>query len=65
VAKNDFQYRGWISYTLQRDTIMTLISPGWQYSDGDSPNGNVEYKGAMKKSRFLTNIRLYLGTDAR
>jgi len=28
MAKNDFQYGGWNSYTLQCSTIMTLISPG-------------------------------------
>ena len=28
MAKNDFQYGGWIYYTLQCGTIMTLISPG-------------------------------------
>jgi len=28
MAKNDFQYGGQISYTLQCSTIMTLISPG-------------------------------------
>jgi len=28
MAKNDFQYSGWNSYTLQYGTIMTLISPG-------------------------------------
>jgi len=28
MAKNDFQYGGWSYYTLQCDTIMTLISPG-------------------------------------
>ena len=28
MAKNDFQYGGWNSYTLQWVTIMTLISPG-------------------------------------
>jgi len=27
MSKNDFQYGGWNSYTLQYDTIMTLISP--------------------------------------
>ena len=27
MAKNDFQYDGWNSYTLQCGTIMTLISP--------------------------------------
>jgi len=26
MAKNDFQYGGWNSYTLQCGTIMTLIS---------------------------------------
>jgi len=36
-----------------------------QYSNGDPPNGGVEWKGGMKKSRLSTNIRLYLGTDAR
>jgi len=38
---------------------------GWQYSDGDSPNGGVECKGGMKKSRLSTNIGVYLRTDAR
>ena len=28
MAKNDFHYGGWNSYTLQCGTIMTLISPG-------------------------------------
>ena len=28
MAKNDFQYSGWNSYTLQCGTIMTLISSG-------------------------------------
>ena len=28
MAKNDFQYGGWNSYTLQYGTIMILISPG-------------------------------------
>jgi len=28
MAKNDFQYGGWNSYTLQCGTIITLISPG-------------------------------------
>ena len=28
MAKNDFQYGGYRSYTLQCGTIMTLISPG-------------------------------------
>jgi len=28
VAKNDFHYGGWNSYTLQYGTVMTLISPG-------------------------------------
>jgi len=28
MAKNDFQYGRWNSYTLQCGTIMTLISPG-------------------------------------
>ena len=28
MTKNDFQYGGWNSYTLQCGTIMTLTSPG-------------------------------------
>jgi len=28
MAKNDFQYGEWNSYTLQCGTIMTMISPG-------------------------------------
>ena len=38
---------------------------GWQYSDGDPPNGGVEWTGAWKKSRFSTNISLYFANDAR
>jgi len=38
---------------------------GWQYSDGDPPNGGIECKGGMKKSRFSPNISLYLANDAR
>jgi len=37
----------------------------WQYSHGNPPNGGVECKGGMKKSRFSTYIGVYLGTDAR
>ena len=35
---------------------------GWQYSDGDFPNGVVECK---IKSQLSTNIGLYLGNDGR
>ena len=28
MAKNDFQYGGWNSYTLQCGTIKTWVSPG-------------------------------------
>ena len=39
---------------------------GWRYSDGDPPpNGGVECKEVLKKSRFSTNISLYLGNNAR
>ena len=31
---------------------------------GTPPNGGAECKGGMKKSRFSTNIGLYLGIDA-
>jgi len=35
-----------------------------QYSYGDHPNGDVEFMlRGMKKSRFSTNISLYLGND--
>jgi len=37
---------------------------GWQYSDGDPLTGASNAKG-MKKSRFSTNIVLYLWNDAR
>ena len=47
MAKNDFQFGGWNSYTLQCDTIMTLILPGdcnLQCGSGimtvNSPGGN-------------------------
>jgi len=29
MTKNDFQYAGWISYTLQCSMITTLISSGY------------------------------------
>jgi len=45
--------------------LVFLYQTGWQYSDGDPPNWGVEYKGVMKKSRFLTNISLHLANDAR
>ena len=37
---------------------------GWQYSDADLLTGASNARG-MKKSRFSTNISLYLGIDAR
>jgi len=37
---------------------------GWRYSDGDPLTGASNARG-MKKSQFLTNISLYLWTDAR
>jgi len=45
-------------------SIVFSRQTGWQYSDGDPPNGGVECK-KYKKPRFSTNIGLYLGTDAR
>jgi len=30
----------------------------WQYSDGDTPNWNIKYRG-MKKLRLLTSVSLY------
>jgi len=45
-----------------------LVSPyktGWQYSDGGPSNGGVQCRGIRKKSRFSTNISLYLWNDAR
>ena len=48
MAKNDFQYGGWNSYTLQCGVIMTLISPGdctLQCGSGivtvNSPSGSI------------------------
>jgi len=40
------------SRTIQVFPYQTL----WQYSDGTNAEG-------MKKSRFLTNVSLYLGND--
>jgi len=37
---------------------------GWQYSDRYPANGASNARGGMKKSRFLTIIRLYLRSDA-
>ena len=50
---------------LGSPTILVFpYQTGWQYPDGDPPNAGVECKGGMKKSRFSTNIGLYLGNDA-
>jgi len=36
-----------------RSTILVLLyQTGWQYSDGDPPNGGVECKGGMKNHDF-------------
>ena len=48
------------SHTILVFSYQTL----WQYSDGDPLRGS-QMQGGMKKSRFSTNIGLYLGTDAR
>jgi len=59
MAKNDFQYSGWNSYTLQCGTIMTLISPGdctlqcgtWLWNrDSNSPGGST-----LQCGRWLWN----------
>jgi len=36
-----------------------------QISDGDRPKWGVEYRWDIKKSRFSTNIPLYLGNDRK
>jgi len=36
----------------------------WQYSDGDTPNWNIKYRG-MKKLRLLTSVSLYLRNNTR
>jgi len=49
MAKNDFQYCGWNSYTLQCDTIVTLISPS-DYTVGMSyltSNNDVPLKSGL------------------
>jgi len=40
MANNDFRYGAWNSYTLQCDTIMTLISPGGSTLQCDTWLGN-------------------------
>ena len=52
---------------LGRTRPTTVVFPnqtGWQYSDGTPLTGPPNAWG-MKKSRFSTNISLYLGNDAR
>ena len=47
-------------------TIVVFPYPSvCQYSDGDPPNRGRQMQGGMKKSRFLTNISLYLRNDTR
>jgi len=45
-------------------TLVFQYQTGRQYSDWDPFNGGVECLG-LWKSRFSTNISLYLGNDAR
>jgi len=52
------------SPSRSQDILVFPHQTGWRYSDGKPPNGSVECKGGMKKSRFstiiFTNISLYL-----
>jgi len=55
-----------LNFFLQSSRPAILLFPYqtvWQYSDGDPPNGGAQCKGGMK-TRFLTNISLYLANDA-
>ena len=60
---NGYTYPG--SFTpLGSSTILVFPhQTRWQYSDGNSPNVSVECKG-YEKSRFSTNISLYLVNGA-
>jgi len=41
-------------------SVVFSYQTGWQYSDGDLLTGASSATGGMKKSRFSTNISLYL-----
>jgi len=67
MAKNDFQYGGWNYYTLQCDTIMTLISSGdcilqygmWLWNhDSDSPSGSTLQRDTWLWDDMLLNSPL-------
>jgi len=62
MAKNDFQYGGWNSYTMQCGTIMTLISPGdctLQCGSGkmavNSPSGSTLQRDTWLWENMLLN----------
>jgi len=44
--------------------LVFLYQTVWHYSDGQPPNAGVECKG-YEKSRFSTNISLYIRNDTR
>ena len=62
MANNDFQYAGWNYYTLQRGTIITLISPGncalqcgrWLWDDIPWNSPNVRHIGILHLVTSLT-----------
>jgi len=57
-----------LNFFPQSGSSTVLVFPhqtGWQYSDGDLLTGLSNAREVWKKSRFSTNISLYLGNDAR
>jgi len=63
VSSNSFRRR------ILDSHVIILVFPHqmvWKYTDWDPcNNGGVECMRGMKKSRFSTNISLYLGNDTR
>ena len=53
-----------VFFTVTQTILVFQYQKGWQYSDGDPLTGASNARG-YEKSRFSTNISLYLGKDAR
>jgi len=49
LSLNDYTYLQVFSLSDSPTILVYPYQTGWQYSDGDLPNGGVECKGGMKK----------------
>ena len=64
LSLNGYTYLQRFSPSGSPAILFFLYQTGWQYSDGDPLTGASNVR-VMKKSRFSTNMSLYLANDAR